>query len=75
MRTTIDLQPDIHRIAHSIARDQHRSLSDTINDLLARVLLPQDVPTYSTSNVTGLRTIRLGRFITQEDVRELEDDE
>jgi len=75
MRTTIDLQPDLHRIAMSLARDQHRTLSETINDLLARVLVPQLSPTFSTSPTTGLPTVMLGKVTTAQDVRELEDDE
>ncbi len=75
MRTTIDLQPDLHRMALSLARDQHRTLSETINDLLARVLVPQLLPTFSTSPTTGLPTVTLGRVTTADDVRQLEDDE
>jgi len=75
MRTTIDLQPDLHRMALSLARDQHRTLSETINDLLARVLVPQMTPTFSTSPTTGLPTVTLGRVTTAHDVRQLEDDE
>lgn len=74
MRTTIDLQPDLHRMALSLARDQHCTLSQTINDLLARVLVPQIAPTFSTSPTTGLPTITLGRVATAHDVRQLEDD-
>ena len=75
MRTTIDLQPDLHRMALSLARDQHRTLSETINDLLARVLVPTLSPTFSTSPTTGLPTVTLGRVTTAQDVRQLEDDE
>jgi hypothetical protein len=75
MRTTIDLHPDLHRIALSIARDQRQTLSETINDLLARALTPHDAPEFSTSAATGLPTVRLGRVITAEDVRRLDDDE
>jgi predicted transcriptional regulator len=74
MRTTIDLRPDIHRQAKSVARDRHQTLSETINELLGRVLLPQTAPVTSISERTGLRTIRLGRVITADDVRELEDE-
>ena len=75
MRTTIDLQPDLHRMALSIARDEHRTLSETINKLLAMVLVPQHVPMIETDQVSGLPTITLGRVTTDEDVRQLEDDE
>jgi hypothetical protein len=75
MRTTIDLRADLHRIALSIARDQSQTLSETINDLLARALTPQDSPTFSVSATTRLPTVRLGRVITADDVRQLEDEE
>jgi predicted transcriptional regulator len=74
VRTTIDLKPEIHRLAQSVARDRHQTLSETINELLGRVLTPQAAPVISVSERTGLRTIRLGRVITADDVRELEDD-
>jgi hypothetical protein len=75
MRTTIDLRSDLHRIALSIARDQSQTLSETINELLARALTPQDSPTFSVSATTGLPTVRLGRVITADDVRQLDDEE
>ncbi len=74
MRTTIDLQPDLHRMAQAIARDQRQTLSETINDLLARVLIPHTAPTFSKSSATGLPTVRLGRVITPDDVRQLDDE-
>jgi hypothetical protein len=74
MRTTVDLQPDLHRMAMSIARDRRQTLSETINDLLGKVLTPGETATFSTSPTTGLPTVRLGRLITPDDVRDLEDD-
>lgn len=62
-------------MAQAIARDQRRTLSETINELLSSVLMPQGSQTVSTSPTTGLPTIRLGRVITSEDVRQLDDDE
>ena len=62
-------------MAQSIARDQKKTLSQTINDLLARVLTPAMTPTFATSATTGLPTVRLGRVITEDEVRELEDEE
>ena len=62
-------------MAQSIARDQRQTLSQTINDLLARVLIPHTAPTFSKSAVTGLPTVRLGRVISPDDVRQLEEDE
>jgi hypothetical protein len=74
VRTTIDLRPELHRKAVSIARDSHRSLSETVNDLLARVLEPGGQPSIATSPVTGLPLVRLGRLVTADDVRSLDDE-
>ncbi len=74
MRTTIDLPDDLHRQAMSIARDTSRSLSETVADLMRRGL-NQGSPELSRSRTTGLLTVRLGRTITTDDVRALEDDQ
>ena len=74
MRTTIDLRPELHLKATSIARDTHRSLSETVNDLLARVLEPGRQPSIATSPTTGLPVVRLGHPVTADDVRSLDDE-
>ena len=38
MRTTIDLPDDLHKQALAIARDTHRTLSETVADLIRRGL-------------------------------------
>lgn len=74
MRTTVDLPTDLHAQAVAIARDTHRTLSDTVA-LLMRRGLGEGQPTELThSAATGLPVVRLGRMITTEDVRSLEDD-
>ncbi|MGH9170547.1 MAG: antitoxin [Acidimicrobiales bacterium] len=74
MRTTVDLPEDLHRQAVAIARDTSRTLSETVASLMRRGLgLGQD-PKVSTSALTGLPTVRLGKLLTSEDVRSLEDD-
>lgn len=76
MRTTIDLPPDLHRQALSIARDTSRTLSDVVAELMRRGLgqggkaLP-----ISRSPKTGLPVVTLGKTITTDDVRALEDDQ
>jgi hypothetical protein len=75
MRTTIDLRPDLHHRALSISRDKHQSLSETINELIARVLGEPSSATLQRSSATGLTTVRLGTVITADDVRSLDDDE
>ncbi|MPZ28841.1 MAG: antitoxin [Micromonosporaceae bacterium] len=75
MRTTIDLPEDLHRQALAIARDTSHTLSETVADLIRRGLGSAHPPATSRSDRTGLPVVRLGRVITSEDVRSLDDDE
>lgn len=75
VRTTIDLPDDLHRIATAIARDSARSLSETVAELIRRGLGSPTDPEIRRDPLTGLPTLRLGRPITTEEVRSLEDDE
>ena len=75
MRTTLDIPDDLHAIAIAIARDTHQSLSQTVTGLIRRGLgsgVPGEV---ARSARTGLPVAHLGRTITSEDVRRLEDDD
>lgn len=74
MRTTIDLPDDLHRIASAIARDQGTSLSQAVTSLLRSAVSTPGSATARQSERTGLTTIQLGRIITGEDVRALNDD-
>lgn len=75
MRTTVDLPDDLHRIAKAIARDEGRSFSETIVILLRRALGQGGGDVEVRSNpITGLPSVRLGRTVTSEDVRALEDE-
>jgi predicted transcriptional regulator len=73
-RTTVDLRPDLHARAMSLARDRRMTLSEAVNELLARVLEPASTPTISDNPVTGLPLVRLGRVVTVDEVRELDDE-
>ena len=75
MRTTVDLPDDIHRIAAAIARDSGSTLSDTVTRLLHATLAAPGPVRVTTSSRTGLRIASIGRVVTSEDVRSLEDDE
>jgi hypothetical protein len=75
MRTTVDLPDDVHDAARSIARDRGASLSDTITDLVRRGLGQGGVVEFGRSPATGLPTARVGRTVTQDDVRSLDDDD
>jgi len=75
MRTTIDLPDDLHAQATAIARDTHQSLSQTVASLIRRGLGSGHPGEVATSERTGLPVVHLGRTITSEDVRRLEDDD
>lgn len=75
MRTTIDLPDDLHDQARSLARDTGMTLSQTVVSLLRRALSGGTAAEVSRDPATGLPAIRVGRPVTSEDVRRLEDDE
>jgi metal-responsive CopG/Arc/MetJ family transcriptional regulator len=75
MRTTVDLPDDLLHQAKSIARDTSRTLSEIVADLMRRGLQQGAASDITRSERTGLPVIRLGRVITTDDVRILEDDE
>lgn len=78
VRTTIDLPDDLHKQAQAIARDTHRTLSETVADLVRRGLGAGTAGTAviaSTDPRTGLPLVRVGTVVTSEDVRSLEDEE
>jgi predicted transcriptional regulator len=75
MRTTIDLPDDLHAQATAIARDTHQTLSQAVATLIRRGLgsgVPGEI---TRSPRTGLPVAHLGRVVTTEDVRRLEDDD
>lgn len=73
MRTTIDLPGDLHRLASSIARDEGMTLSETVSRLIRRGLEgPSGLA--APDDDSGLVFVRLGRPITSEDVRALDDE-
>jgi predicted transcriptional regulator len=75
MRTTLELPDDLHAQAAAIARDTHQTLSQTVAGLIRRGLSSASSGEVATSARTGLPVVHLGRTITSEDVRRLEDDE
>lgn len=75
MRTTIDLPDDLHRLATAIARDSGTTLSDTVSRLLRDALETPGRVRLGSSPRTGLPVVSLGRTVTSEDVRSLDDDE
>jgi hypothetical protein len=75
MRTTIDLPDDLHKQAQAIARDTHRTLSETVADLMRRGLRSQTSTALTTDSRTGLPLVSVGAIVTSEDVRSLADEE
>lgn len=76
MRTTVDLPEDLLRQAKAIAHDKEWTMSQAIAWLVRRGLgEPFDKPEISVNPVTGLPSVRIGRIITSEDVKQLEDEE
>jgi hypothetical protein len=76
VRTTIDLPEDLHRLTTAIARDAGTTLSETVTRLLRTALATPGPSRVTTSPVTGLPVISLGRGpVTSEDVRALDDEE
>ena len=74
MRTTVDLPDDLHAQAVAISRDTHRTLSETVTYLMRRGLGQAQPAEVGHSPRTGLPVVHLGRTVTTEDVRALEDD-
>ncbi len=73
MRTTVDLPDDLHELARQLAYEGNRSMSDVIADLM-RLGLHQgrtEVP----RSQRGMPVVSVGRPVTTEDVRSLDDEE
>jgi predicted transcriptional regulator len=75
VRTTIDLPDDLHRQALSIARDTSRTLSEIVAELMRRGLGQGKPSRVAWSSRTGLPVVTVGKVITTDDVRSLEDDQ
>jgi predicted transcriptional regulator len=75
VRTTIDLPDDLHKQALAIARDTHRTLSQTVADLIRRGLGASSTAAITRDSRTGLPVVSVGTVVTSEDVRSLEDEE
>ena len=74
MRTTLDLPDDLLERARAIARDTERSLGSVVADLMRQALEPGPAAAPEASAQTGLPLVSVGRVVTSDDVRALEDD-
>lgn len=75
VRTTIDLPDDLHKQALAIARDTHRTLGETVADLIRRGLRTGSAAAVCNDPRTGLPVVSLGTIVTSEDVRSAEDEQ
>jgi len=75
MRTTVDIPDDLHAQAVALARDTHKSLSQTVTLLMRRGLASEGPSELAISSRTGLPVVHVGRVMTTDDVRQLEDDD
>ncbi|HVV36227.1 MAG TPA: hypothetical protein VHC63_06450 [Acidimicrobiales bacterium] len=73
MRTTIDLPDDIHAVARGLSRDQRITMSEAVVMLIRRGLGEPGNVALGRSRRTGLPLARVGRLVTQDDVRALDD--
>ncbi|WP_100444750.1 antitoxin [Glycomyces xiaoerkulensis] len=77
MRTTVDIPPELHQQALALARDTARTLSDVVAELMRKGLRGDTAPTADVTfnDRTGFPQLSVGRVVTTEDVRSLEDEE
>lgn len=73
MRTTIDLPEDLHRLAREIAHARGESLSVVVATLVRRGLDRPATLTPPKKGPRGLPIVSVGRTVTAEDVRSLDD--
>jgi hypothetical protein len=69
----VDLPDDLDRIARAIARDTKQTFSDTIAMLIRRGL-GGPATQIDRNPRNGLPVVHLGRPVTSDDVRSLDDD-
>ena len=72
VRTTIDLPNDLHDLARQLAHEGNRSLSDVVASLI-RLGLQQGTAQLPSSR-RGMPLVSVGRAVSTEDVRSLDDD-
>ena len=72
MRTTVDLPDELHELARELAHQSNRSMSEVIAELIRLGLQrPGAAPT---SSRRGMPQLSVGRPVTAEDVRSLDDE-
>jgi len=72
MRTTVDIDPDLHAEALTEAARERISMSVLVNEALRRILRP--VPPVERDPDTGLGVISIGRPVSADEVADVIDD-
>lgn len=72
MRTTIDIPEDLHELARQLAHESNTSMSRVITNLIRRGL--PEVPTSLGVSSRGMPHVAVGREVSANDVRDLEDE-
>lgn len=72
MRTTIDLPDDLHALARQLAHDTGRSMSEVVAELMRGGLARPDAEPQRSRR--GMPVVTVGRPVTAEDVRSLDDE-
>jgi hypothetical protein len=71
MRTTVDLDEDILRVAKDLARDREESLGRVLSDLARRGLKPQGRTSRARSDIPVFPRLPGAKPVTSEMVKEL----
>ena len=72
MRTTIDLPDDLYDLVRQLAHERRRSMSEVAAELMRLGLRPR--PSKLSSSRRGMPLTSVGRPVTAEDVRSLDDE-
>ena len=73
MRLTVDLPDHLHALARQLAHDSNRTMSEVVSDLMEAGLNGSGRAVQS--GARGLPQVTVGRAVTAEDVRSLDDQE
>jgi hypothetical protein len=74
VRTTLDLPEDVHRAVVALARDRAQPMGVVVAELVREALGTSEELRVEVDDETGLPLVRIGRPVTAEDVRALDDE-
>ena len=74
MRTKLDLTEDVHRAVVALARDRAQPMGVVVAELVREALGTSEELRVEVDDETGLPLVRIGRPVTAEDVRALDDE-